>query len=190
MNRSTLVSTLILALTLTGCATRITQSNQIEAPASANRYSTTAPTSNVKLNGNVAVLLTANSAVMQKSGWLELESDWEKILPKIASAEKTNAAMISNESALTRNQTMLVKVKVNDFRYTSTAKRILLGVMAGNAYMDLEVEYIQLPSKRVLASKRINTTSSAWEGIASAVTPRQIQTVSKQIIQDTANVRG
>ena len=59
--------------------------------------------------------------------------------------------------------------------------------MAGNAYMDLEVQYVELPSNKPFGAKKFNTSSSAWEGIFSAVTPKQVQAVSDMIVKEVVS---
>jgi hypothetical protein len=73
---------------------------------------------------------------------------------------------------------------VNDFKYVSTTKRYLIGIMAGNAFMDVDAQYIAPPATAPFASKKFNTSSSAWEGIFSAVTPKQVRAVSDMIVKD------
>lgn len=184
--RIALLSSLIVATALVGCAASVKQSNVSEARPATQAVSSPASTS----RGGIAVVLTGTDAITKSSDWPSLTNDWQELLPDSASETKVNATFIASENGLSENQTMLVRIKVNDFRYISTAKRFMLGVMAGNAYMDLDIEYVQLPSRQVVSSKKINTSSSAWEGIFSAVTPKQVNAVSRVVLQDAKRLNN
>ncbi len=184
--RLVLFSSVLIAMVLVGCAASVKQSNVNEARPVTQAVHTPAGTS----RGGIAVVLSGPDTIMKSSDWPSLTNDWRELLPDSASETKVNATFITSESGLSENQTMLVRIKVNDFRYISTAKRFMLGVMAGNAYMDLDIEYVQLPSRQVVSSKKINTSSSAWEGIFSAVTPKQVNAVSRVVLQDAKRLNN
>lgn len=186
MNKRLLhLSTLAIALALSGCAATVKQSNLGGAQtASVSRAS------GAQARGTVAIVVTASDAVRQNSDWASLTNDWQELVPDVASELHTSASYIASESALTSSQTMLVRVKVNDFRYMSTARRFVMGILAGNAYMDLDVEYVQLPAMQVVSTKKINTSSTAWEGIFSAVTPKQVSAVSRIVLTDAIGAGG
>jgi hypothetical protein len=179
------LSTLAIAVALSGCAATVKQSSLGSSPTASVSKASAA-----QARGAVAIVLTASDELRQSSDWASLTNDWQELVPDAASELHTSANFIASESALTSNQTMLVRVKVNDFRYMSTAKRFLMGVLAGNAYLDLDVEYVQLPGMQVLSTKKINTSSSAWEGIFSAVTPKQVYAVSRLVLTDAIGVNG
>mgnify|MGYP006206573815 FL=1 len=77
-------------------------------------------------------------------------------------------------------------MKVNDFRYVSQAKRYAVGVFAGNAFLDLDVEFVELPQLKTFANRKFQTSSSAWQGVFSAMTPKQVEAVSKEIMAEVA----
>jgi hypothetical protein len=179
------LSTLAVAMALSGCAATVNQSSLggAQMPASAM-------TSGAQTRGAVAIVLTTSDKLRQSSDWASLTNDWREQVPYVASELRTSASYISSESALTSSQTMLVRVKVNDFRYLSTITRFMMGVLAGNAYMDLDVEYVQLPSMQVVGTKKINTSSTSSEGIFSAVTPKQVYAVSRVVLIDAIGGNG
>lgn len=173
------VSIPAIAVAMAGCAATVKQSSLGGAPATA-----VARASGEQARGAVAIVVTGSDSLRGNSDWASLTNDWQELVPDVATELHTSASYVASESALTSSQTMLVRIKVNDFRYMSTAKRFLMGVLAGNAYMDLDIEYVQLPSMQVVGSKKINTSSTAWEGIFSAVTPKQVYAVSRVVLQD------
>lgn len=72
----------------------------------------------------------------------------------------------------------------NNFKYVSKTRRYMLGILAGDAFMDVDAQYIELPANKTLGAKKFNTSSSAWEGIFSAFTPQQVRAVSDLIVKD------
>lgn len=92
-----------------------------------------------------------------------------------------------DEAAVPSSASVLIRLTVNDFKYVSTTKRFMLGILAGDASMDVDAQYIELPANKTFGSKKFNTSSSAWEGIFSAVTPKQVQTVSALIVKDVVS---
>lgn len=80
----------------------------------------------------------------------------------------------------------LVTVHVNDYRYLSPGARYGFGVMTGNAYMNSQVRFTDLKSGGPYGERTYNTSSSAWEGIFSAMTAKQIEAICKQIVAEIA----
>ncbi len=78
----------------------------------------------------------------------------------------------------------LVAVHVNDYRYVSAGARFGLGVMTGNAYVDAKIRFLDLKTGQSFGEQTINTSSSAWQGIFSAMTDKQLQAIAKEIVND------
>lgn len=178
-----LIASTFVALALSGCAASVKQtdiagSTYPKADASSKANNTRA---------SIGVVLTASAEVKRNNDWNSLVKEWQKSIPEAASQLDVKANYFQDENALPTDQNVLVKIKVKNFRYMTPVTRAFMGILAGDAYMDLDVEYIQLPSGQLLKSKNINTSSSAWEGIFSAVTPSQVQAVSRTVLQDARN---
>lgn len=62
--------------------------------------------------------------------------------------------------------------------------RIGLGILAGNAYVNTEVEFYELPARKLLGSRLYGTTTSPAEGILSATTRKQVLAISDEVIAD------
>ena len=78
----------------------------------------------------------------------------------------------------------LLAVHVDDYRYLSPGARYGLGVMTGNAYVNAKLRYLSLADGRPFGEETVNTSSSAWQGIFSAMTEKQIQAIAKDAIQE------
>lgn len=81
-------------------------------------------------------------------------------------------------------ETVLVQVKVNDYRYLTSGARYGFGVMVGNAFMDSDVKFIELPAQKTLGTRKYSTSSSAWQGVFSAMTDKQLEAVSNEIVKE------
>jgi hypothetical protein len=75
-------------------------------------------------------------------------------------------------------------VKVDDYRYLSTGARYGFGVFAGNAFINADAQFRDLQSGRTLGTRKYNTSSSAWQGIFSAMTSKQVEAICNQIVSD------
>jgi hypothetical protein len=78
----------------------------------------------------------------------------------------------------------LVVVTVNDYRYVSPGARIAFGIMTGNAFIDADASFSELPSNRPAGARKYKTSSSAGHGIFAAVTEKQIRSICDQIVKD------
>jgi hypothetical protein len=75
---------------------------------------------------------------------------------------------------------VLVRINVKDYRHISTGTRWALGGFTGNAHVDAEVDFIELPTKRNLGTRRYSTSSSFWQGVLSPMTDKQLATAMVQ----------
>lgn len=173
--------TLFVAVaSLVGCAATVTQTpTSTSSPAATPRAQAPA--------GALVAVISGSAAVRTNSDWQSFLAEWQASLAASAGTAKMPFIFAKDETAIPSNASILVRLTVNYFKYVSTTERFLLGVIAGNANMDVDAQYIELPDNKPFGSKKFNTTSSAWEGIFSAVTPKQVQTVSEMIVKDVVS---
>jgi hypothetical protein len=76
----------------------------------------------------------------------------------------------------------LVAIYVNDYRYISPGARYGFGIMTGNAFVDAKAKFSDLGSGRALGERSYNTSSSAWQGVFSPMTAKQIEAICKEIV--------
>ena len=81
-------------------------------------------------------------------------------------------------------ESTLVVVKVRNYKYLTPESRIGLGIFAGNAYVNAEVEFYELPTKKLIGSRIYETSTSAAEGILSATTRKQVLAMSAEIVDE------
>lgn len=118
--------------------------------------------------------------------WDAFLEEWQTSMAAAASEKGLGFTMAKPGQAPVSTPAVLVRMKVNDFRYVSQAKRYGLGVFSGNAHMDVEVEFIELPQGVSRGKRKYQTSSSAWQGVFSAMTPKQVEAVSKEILTEVA----
>lgn len=169
----------LLAITLlSGCAATVNkhgQASQLSIAADAK--------------SNLVVNFTGNSKVASNASWGLLKTSWRNALQSEASTagyalkEQTGAVRLGGEPGT------ILLVDVSNFRYLTSAMRYGLGVMSGNAWVDAEVSFLDLQSGETIGVRKYNTSSSAWEGVFSAMTDEQLQALAKEMISEVRSAK-
>ncbi|KQP22589.1 hypothetical protein ASF43_01330 [Pseudorhodoferax sp. Leaf267] len=165
-------------MALTGCAASVSRPTATTAQA---RIAAPAATSKL-----FVVLVPGADLPKTDANWEALREEWQTSLASAAAAQQVDVALLPREPQTIAPSTVLARVTVNDYRYVSQAKRYGLGVMAGNAYMDLDVEFFSAPGKQSIGTRKFSTSSSAWQGVFSAMTPKQVEAVASEIVKEVA----
>lgn len=165
---------------LSGCAATI---NRPEGAAQTEqKFAVSAAASKT-----IVLELTGSETMTSSADWPAFLEEWQTSMTEATAATGGDVTFLQGANPLPTDTGTLVRVTVNDFRYMSQVKRYMLGVLAGNAYMDLTVDFFELPSKQLLGSRKFNTSTSGSQGIFSAATPKQVQAVSAEIVRE---IRG
>jgi hypothetical protein len=150
----------------------------------------------VKPNGNtqaieaqdkpaaVALFITASPEIQASSDWNAFRAEWRTAFESATSETRLPFSYHETREIQAPDRTMLVKLNVNDYRYLTSGARYALGVMIGNAFIDVDAEFILLPENRLVGSRKYTTSSSAWQGIFSAMTNKQVQAIANEIVQE------
>lgn len=77
-----------------------------------------------------------------------------------------------------------MRIVVNELRYLTPGARDGFGTMTGNAFVDADSEFVDLPARRSLGKRKHSTSSTAWQGIFPAMTDEQVATISTGIVQE------
>jgi uncharacterized protein YceK len=166
---------LVLALVLltAGCASTVKQSDQIP------------PTPVAAEAGKSMVLyMTGSTTATTAKDWHEFKGVWRDACTQEATAVGAAFAIQEGEPKPTGESGTLVVVDVADFRYVSTGARIMFGVMTGNAFVNAQVTFRDLNIGDVQQSKSYDTTSSAWQGIFSGMTVKQVRAMCHEIVSE------
>lgn len=177
--RLTTALVLASAAVLAGCAATVTRD---APPAAASSPSTVSPAAAKTLV--LEVTGVGAGATGSREDWNAFLEEWQTSMTAAAAARGIQFTLAKPGMQPPTGPAVLVRMKVNDYRYVSQAKRYAVGIMAGNAFMDLDVDFVELPQNRTVATRKFKTTSSAWQGVFSAMTPKQVEAVSKEIVAE------
>jgi len=164
----------ILTVVLSGCAATVTRPASSEVKVLAPSVPST----------KVVAVITGSPAIQASADWNTFCAEWRTAFSSAASSAGLSFAYLEAEPADQPVGTTLVKIVVNDYRYLTPGARFGFGVMTGNAFIDAEAEFIELPSKRKLGSQKYSTSSTAWQGIFSAMTDKQVLSLSTEMVQE------
>jgi hypothetical protein len=173
---------LAVALSLGGCAATVTRGGEGAAGGVAAKPIQPAAAATQK----VAVVVTGTPTAQSGKGWADFRGEYRNAMAGAAAAANLQFAFFEGEVPAQPAGTTLVKIKVNDYRYLSTGARIGLGIFTGNAFVDSDVEFVELPANRVLGTRKYSTSSSAWQGVFSAMTDAQLKALSAEIVKDAS----
>ncbi len=167
---------LAVCMALAGCAANV------ERPGGAAGPSMQVP---ARAQTSVALVVrAANPEVGRSSDWQALRGAWRDAMAEAARAAGKQFQYLENEPQSTPAGSTLVVVQVKDYRYLSTGARYGLGLMTGNAYVNADAVFYVGPGRTVVGQRSYSTTSSAWQGIFSAMTDKQLASISTAMLKD------
>lgn len=171
------VIALAIIFTLSGCAASVkkTGEDQLSIHSDAKR--------------SIIVDVRGSEWVQSNSEWLKFRAAWLTALREEAAAAGVKYSDLGKAKRLNPYPATFVDIDVSNFRYISKDERYGLGVMVGNAWINSRVSFIDWQSRDLIASRKYDTSSSAWEGVFSAMTKEQIQAISKEIISEIRSAR-
>lgn len=135
----------------------------------------------------IDLAIDGSKAMTTSSDWQAFVDEWQSSMSAEAAAAGIGFTLIKGRESPLSETSTLVKITVNDFRYMSQGMRFAVGVLAGNAFMDIDVEFIEMPSRKVAGFRKYETSTSGGQGIFSAATPKQVQAVAADIVKE---IRG
>lgn len=136
----------------------------------------------------VAVQFSGSGKVLANPQWGRLTASWRGALQREASNVGYRLSAPRGDYSSPAPATLL-RIEVSNFRYLTSDMRFSFGVMTGNAWVDAKVEYIDAETGALYGSRTYNTSSSAWEGVLSAMTDEQLAALSREIISEIARAR-
>ena len=170
------VALFAMAFLLAGCAATVKQTESAKPALTTNAMS-----------GQKLVLFVKGSPQIARSrDWDDFRGEWREAMTSAAATAGVPFVFVDQEPESHPDAATLVVIDINDYRYVSAGSRILFGVMTGNAYIEANAQYYELPQKRPLGERRYNTTSTAWQGIFSAMTSKQVAAICAEILSELA----
>lgn len=148
----------------------------------------------VKRSGSSQVIATpdgTNRLVLQMSGRESGPSDWETFKGEWRSALRDESERngyrfqsLEDDTKPDADPGLLVSVRIHDYRYLTPGVRYGFGVMTGNAFIESTVRFVDMASGQRVGERVYNTTSSAWEGVFSAMTSKQVAAIAADIVRE------
>jgi hypothetical protein len=158
-----------------GCASTVQKSEE------------SAPVSVGPASGRTVVLdLTGSATSTGSKDWGDFKDLWREPCAHEAALAGDSFVMQDREPVPMGAEGTHVTVDVADYRYVSTGARVMLGVMTGNAYINAHVTFSDLKSGAARSTKTYDTTSSAWGGVFSGMTTKQVTAMCHEIFVDLA----
>ncbi|MBL8447739.1 MAG: hypothetical protein JNJ44_10050 [Zoogloeaceae bacterium] len=172
MYRRTSIAAVTLAL-LTGCAATVKKGS---SDASLPRFSETSAS---KLVLNVGGSPTS----IGSQDWAGFKAEWKDNFQEQAATANVPFEMQEGPPRSTNENGTLLYVYVNDYRFIRPGTRYLTGVLSGNAFIDSKFTFTDLKTGSLLGSQTANTSSSAWEGVFSPMTNKQVEAIAIDVFK-------
>ncbi|CAN5350104.1 hypothetical protein BH10PSE17_BH10PSE17_25940 [soil metagenome] len=174
MKRTVTGLVLPAVLLFTGCAATVDKSDR------------TSPPLKVSLDAakNIVFTLTGSQASTSSADWEAFKGAWFGACK--AQTEQAGAVFASTASPPRTGAGIgtSVVVFVNDYRYLSAGARYGLGIFTGNAFVDSKVQFRDLSTGSPLGERTYNTSSSAWQGVFSPMTEKQLDAICSEIVAE------
>ena len=132
----------------------------------------------------LAVAVVADPALPASSDWEAFRGEWRSAFTQAAADAGIGFTWVEAQPGRQPAGTTFARVVIRDYRYLSAGARYGFGAFTGNAHVDARAEFTELPSGRRLGTRDYATTSSAWQGVFSAMTAKQVQAIAARIIDD------
>jgi len=163
---------IVCTLAMIGCAANVTKSGPPQPPLSINATAAR----------SIVMQVQAAPGMPAAGNWEKLKNDWRDGIAIAAGRAGMRVYWAEGEKSYDSEPAVLVIVKIRNYRYMTPESRIGMGVLTGNAYVNAEVEFFELPAKNLLGTRVYGTTTSAAEGILSATTRQQVLAISNEVI--------
>jgi hypothetical protein len=167
-----------ITLALSGCAATVQRPAATTATESAFKVPPAA-------SKRVALFIQKHPSMHKSDDWELFRTEWRTAVASTASAAGKQFTYLEVEPASAAAEAgTLIVVTVNDYRYISPGARYGFGIMTGNAFIDADAKFFELPGRRELGARKYSTSSSAWQGIFSAMTDKQVAAIAAEMIKE------
>lgn len=149
---------------------------------------TGAPTNSLAIpvasTSTVYLVVKSTEGHDRSEDWEPFRAEWRAAMANTTSGAGRSFVYLDTVPDAVEEPGTLVVVDVSDYRYVSAGARYGLGVMTGNAYVDADAEFFVVPAMQSVGSRKYATSSSAWQGVFSAMTSKQIAALTEQMLKD------
>lgn len=163
-----------LAALLSGCAASVQKPGGADAALKVNPAA----------SRRVALFVQPNPAMPMSADWELFRTEWRSAMAAAAGAAGKPFTYYDTEPVGATEPATLIVVTINDYRYISPGARYGLGVLTGNAYIDADARFYELPQRLPVGARKYATTSTAWQGVFSAMTEKQVQAIATEMVKE------
>jgi hypothetical protein len=172
------LSLVAVAFALGGCAATVQRPSGAAAADSALKASPAA-------SKRVVLLIKSNPSMQRGDDWNRFTAEWRTAVTTAASdAGKKFTYLDEEPTSPAAEPGALIVLTINDYRYVSPGARFGLGIMTGNAFIDADARFYEQPGNRELGARKYTTSSSAWQGVFSAMTDKQVQAIATEMVKE------
>jgi len=164
-----------LSVALTGCAANVQRgadSGKLALSAAATK--------------RMAMDVQGSTTAKTSKDWDQFRAVWQIEMSEAAKLQGLTLVPLETALAPNAEPSTLVTVQVNDYRYVTRAARVAVGIMTGNAFIDSDVSFSELPSGTPVGKRKYATSSSAMQGVFAPMTERQLQGISEEIVREVS----
>jgi hypothetical protein len=134
----------------------------------------------------IVLILKGSDTSVNSSDWQALCDEWNFSMRQAADEAGMAYAYQKSVPTAGSDSATAVTVYVNDYHYVSVGARIAFSTMTGNAYIDSEASFTDVKTGKFLGKKKYYSSSKFLEGMASAMTDKQIRAICAEIIKDAS----
>ncbi len=164
----------VVALLLGGCAATVKRpglpSASLHVPPSAT--------------STIYLLVKSTNGHERSEDWEVFRAEWRTAMGNAAAAAGRRFVHLDAMPSGIEEQATVIVLDVNDYRYLSAAARYGFGVMTGNAYIDADAKFFVAPEMQQVGTRHYATSSTAWQGVFSAMTSKQVAAMAEEMLKD------
>ncbi len=150
-------------------------------------------TSSLRVPAEAAQKIVLNmSGPPRSSGsrdWEAFKGEWNGSFRAIAGQLSVAFEVQDGKAKSTGENGTLLEVYVDDYRYLSPGARYGFGIMTGNAYIESKIRFLDLKTGALYGEQAYNTTSTAWQGVFSAMTEKQVDAIAAEVVYEITGRR-
>ncbi|MGA4634549.1 hypothetical protein ACPA5B_11775 [Pseudomonas solani] len=139
---------------------------------------------------NLVVNFRGDQKVTSSEDWGRFRTMWKKTLETEASSYGYKISDQYGAPRATDSPALLLVIDVSKFRYVTTSMRYGLGLWSGNAWVMSTVSMRDGQTGEEFGRRTYDTRSTAWEGVFSAMTDKQLEAISREMISEIKTARA
>lgn len=172
--RSLSVASILLAALLSACGTV-----KVDLPPSTGPKIAVAPAA----AKSVVLAVQGSKTATDSKDWNDFKAEWRKAITASAATAGIKAQVQDEPApAASADPAVLVVLNIHDYRFVTQGARFAVGIMTGNAFVDAEALFFELPARTAVGTRQYKTSSSAGHGVFSPMTEKQLAAICDAIV--------